>query len=105
MKSSITQNSTLGFLLRELLWLIQSLLVLIRRKSEQPSSGVLTVIDHRTNRRHRIPIAHNAVQAVHFQAICAGDQSDSFNRFKNGLLLLDPGLQNTAVMKSQITLV
>lgn len=102
---SLIQNSKLWSLVEEWIWFLRSSFVFVKPKLEGPSSGALTVIDHRTNRRYHIPIAHNAVQAIHFQAICAGDQLDFSNRIKNGLRILDPGFQNTAVMKSQITFV
>ena len=76
---------------------------LIKRTSEGPSSDYLTVIDHRTARRYQIPIAHNAIQAIHLQEIYAGRVSDISNRVKNGLRVLDPGFQNTAVTVSRIT--
>lgn len=72
---------------------------------QEPSSGLLTVIDHRTGRDYTIPIDHNAVRAIHFQAICAGNEPTTLNRVKNGLRVLDPGFQNTAVMESAVTFV
>lgn len=66
---------------------------------------MLTVTDHRTGRSYNVPIAHNAIQASHLKAICAGNDSTSLDQAKVGLRVLDPGFQNTAVMISQITLV
>ncbi len=72
-----------------------------------PSSGLMTVIDHRTGKDYTIPIAHNAVQAIHFQQICAEDSPTTprKNEVKNGLRVLDPGFHNTAVMESEVTYV
>lgn len=76
-----------------------------KTKPEGPTYGTLTAIDHRTARQYHIPIAHNAIQAIHIQQICAGDESDVSNKVQNGLRVLDPGYQNTAVMTSRITFV
>ena len=69
------------------------------------SSDRLTVIDHRTGRQYRMPISHNSIQALDFQAICTGRDSSPFSQTSGGLRVLDPGFRNTAVMKSQITFV
>ena len=103
--SSILQQSPLRYLVSRLLDLVQFPSISTKNKSEGPACGTLTAIDHRTARQYHIPIAHNAIQAIHFQQICAEDESDVSNRVKNGFRVLDPGFQNTAVMMSRITLV
>lgn len=81
-----------------LLWLRQS-------PSKEASSGQLTVIDSRTNRKYQIPIINNAVQAADIGRIFIGDEFDYSERVNNALKVLDPGLSNTAVMTSNITFV
>ena len=58
-----------------------------QRDSKAPT---LSVVDNRTGRRFEVPIDHDAVNAMYFQLA--------------DLKVLDPGLSNTAVMKSDITL-
>ena len=72
---------------------------------KESSSGELTVIDSRTNRRYHIPIANNAVKAVDIGRIFIGDEFDYSERVSNGLKVLDPGFSNTAVMTSNVTFV
>ena len=69
------------------------------------SSGVLEIIDHRTEQRYEITIAHNAIEAKDLQAISLSKGKTVFERMAHGLRVLDPGFQNTAVTKSSITLV
>lgn len=74
------------------------------RTSSSPS-GTLAVIDHRTGNHYELEISNNAVHAVDLQAVNAGTGHDMADRMKSGLRVLDPGFQNTAVMKSGITFV
>ena len=105
MLSSILQYSPLRYLVSRLLDLVRFQSLPTKINPEGLAYGTLTAIDHRTARQYHIPIAHNAIQAIHFQQICAGDESDISNRVKNGLRILDPGFQNTAVTMSRITFV
>ena len=61
-------------------------------------SQSLTVVDNRTGEEHTIPIQNGTVRAVDFRQIKVSD--DDF-----GLISYDPGLENTATCRSQITLV
>ena len=70
-----------------------------------PVSNTLEVIDRRTGRRFKFPISNNAVEAVHFRAISTGSISSSNDTIQDGLKILDPGFQNTAVMRSNVTFV
>ena len=105
MFSWILKYSPLAYFVGSVLKLLRNPPILIKKTLEGPSSGMLTVIDHRTARQYHMPIAHNAVQAIHLQKICAGHESDISNRVRNGLRVLDPGFQNTAVTISRITFV
>ena len=69
------------------------------------SSGVLEIIDHRTEQRYEVPITHNAIEAKDLHAISLSKGIDAVERMAHGLQVLDPGFQNTAVTKSSITLV
>lgn len=65
---------------------------------------VLEITDSRTGKCYFIPIDHNAVSAIHFQQIKAPeDVQNPANQNQNGLRVFDPGFQNTAVSKSNIT--
>lgn len=65
---------------------------------------VLEITDSRTGKRYFIPIDYNAVSAIHFQQIKAPeDVQNPANQNQNGLRVFDPGFQNTAVSKSNIT--
>nr|QTE75995.1 ZopR3 [Diffractella curvata]BBU42028.1 putative citrate synthase [Diffractella curvata] len=64
-----------------------------------PTNGTLFVRDSRTKQEYEIPIVDNAVLAVDFKNI-RGYSDGSKMR---GLLLYDPGLQNTAIKRSQIS--
>lgn len=73
---------------------------------DSKSEEKLIIIDSRTSRRYDIPITHNSVQAIDFKSISIlGLGSDPRARSTNGLKILDPGFQNTAVTQSQITYV
>ena len=74
-------------------------------KYPKSSSGTLEVIDHRTGNHHRVGISDNAVLAQDFQSIPAGPGTGPALSANGGLRVLDPGFQNTAVMKSQVTFV
>ena len=66
----------------------------------------LTITDSRTNRNYKIPIQHNAVEAIRFKEIKAPkDKHHPADKPEGGLRLLDEGFQNTAVMCSQVTFV
>lgn len=69
------------------------------------SSGVLDIIDHRTERRYQIPISNNAIEAKYIQAISSSNGLNVVERMTHGLRVLDPGFRITAVTKSRITLV
>lgn len=73
--------------------------------TEEHSSGTLEIIDYRTGRRYKIPVANNAIEAVHLGVITANNSSSYTDRIRHGLRVLDPGFRNTAVAKSCITLV
>ena len=105
MLSSILQYSPLRYLVSRLPDWVRFPSISTKTKLEGPAYGTLTAIDHRTERQYHIPIAHNAIQAIHLQQICAGDESDVPNKVKHGLRVLDPGYQNTAVTMSRITFV
>lgn len=93
--------SALKHAVGRLLRLLQNSFVFLQSTSRE----LLTITDHRTGRYYSVPIAHNAIQALHLKAICAGNESTSLSHAKNGLRVLDPGFRNTAVMMSRITLV
>ncbi len=80
-----------------------TLLSIVRRRSEGSSSGVLTVLDSRTLRSYKIPIAHNAIRAMDLRAISASGYG--VNAADHGLRVFDPGFRNTAVVDSKITFV
>lgn len=92
-------------ILAKLLALQKDILAFLYSTPWKYSSDRLTVIDHRTGRQYRMPISHNSIQALDFQAICAERDSSPFSQTSGGLRVLDPGFRNTAVMKSQITFV
>ena len=69
-------------------------------------SGFLDITDSRTNRKYKIPIHRNAVEAIKFKEIRAPrDYRHPADMSERGLRLLDEGFQNTAVLASQITFV
>ncbi|KAM0796367.1 citrate synthase [Usnea florida] len=74
-------------------------------RTSSASSGRIEVIDHRTGNHHHFTISNNAVRAADLQAVNAGTGYDVAHRMKSGLRILDPGFENTAVMKSEITFV
>lgn len=77
----------------------------IRSAPADESSGVLDIIDHRTERRYQVPISNNAIEAKYIQAISSRNGLNTVERMTHGLRVLDPGFQITAVAKSRITLV
>lgn len=105
MKLLLLQNhiffKLVSFLKDSLAWSQQ----LLHYRISNLSSGTLEVIDHRTGNHHRMKVSNNAVQALDLQAVNAGTGYDVADRMKSGLRVLDPGFQNTAVMKSEITFV
>ena len=69
-------------------------------------SGYLDITDSRTNRKYKIPIHRNSVEAIKFKEIRAPrDYRHPADMSERGLRLLDEGFQNTAVLASQITFV
>ncbi|GKT48641.1 citrate synthase [Colletotrichum spaethianum] len=69
-------------------------------------SNTLTVLDNRTRRRYKIPIRHNAVNALEFQKITtARFGGESVGDFESGLRVFDPGYLNTACVESSITFI
>ena len=82
---------TLVSLIKSLLAISSKPLAFLYGKVQRDiSSNKLTVIDCRTRQQFSVPIVHDAIPAINFQLA--------------GLKVLDPGFSNTAVMKSQITL-
>ncbi|KAL9122902.1 MAG: hypothetical protein Q9187_000553 [Circinaria calcarea] len=68
------------------------------------SDGVLHVQDSRTAKRYEIPIHHNSIRATSFKDIKAPVLcSHAADKPQGGLRIYDPGLQNTAVVESEIT--
>lgn len=63
------------------------------------STGVLTVVDSRTDQKYTIPIVDNAIRAIDFKAIQANAEGKGYS----GLKVFDPGFFNTACTESQIT--
>ena len=61
-------------------------------------SETLTIVDNRTGRSYEVPIHHNTINAGDLSQIKAPDDD-------RGLTSYDPGLKNTAVCESRITLV
>lgn len=78
---------------------------LLHYKPSTSSSGTLDVIDQRTGNHYQLDISNNAIHAADIQAVNAGTGYDVSGRMNSGLRVLDPGFQNTAVMKSEITFV
>ena len=71
-------------------------------------NSTLHVIDSRTGLEYDIPIKNNAVQAVDFKRIKATEKegvANPYDNLHNGLRILDPGFENTAVKESKITFV
>ncbi|PVH89078.1 putative citrate synthase [Cadophora sp. DSE1049] len=68
------------------------------------ADGKLFIEDSRTSRRYEIPIHQNTVMAASFKQIKAPeDGSNPVHMVGDGLRLYDPGLKNTAVLKSGMT--
>lgn len=72
-------------------------------QSNDDTSGTLTLRDNRDGRIYNIPISHNAVNAVDLRQISVNGGSNPLSRWHNGLRVLDPGFQNTAVKTSSLT--
>lgn len=70
----------------------------ITADSQVTPDNNLLVTDGRTMREYRIPISNNAVQALDFRQITTSGKDA-------GLRLYDPGLDNTAVVESSVTLI
>ncbi|KAL8696441.1 MAG: hypothetical protein Q9201_007656 [Fulgogasparrea decipioides] len=73
-----------------------------------PGENVLHITDGRTGLNYDIPITNNYVRALDFLEIKVPIQDKGTLQSvdtKEGLRLLDPGFQNTAVKKSKITFV
>ncbi|KAJ5463791.1 hypothetical protein N7475_008735 [Penicillium sp. IBT 31633x] len=69
------------------------------------STGTLFIRDSRTDSKYEIPIYRNAVRATDLQRIRAPSlNSDRADQVAHGLRVHDPGLQNTAVTQSAISL-
>jgi citrate synthase len=71
---------------------------------EEISSSRLTIFDSRTGRSYEIPVVNNAIQAIHLQKIslprCISNLAP---HNESGILILDRGFKNTAVLESKIT--
>ncbi|KAG9314980.1 citrate synthase-like protein [Chiua virens] len=65
----------------------------------------LTVIDNRTGKQYKVPIAHNAIPATSFKSIRApsGPNDRPEDESERGLRVSDRGFLNTAVVQSSIT--
>ncbi|KAF7550217.1 hypothetical protein G7Z17_g5839 [Cylindrodendrum hubeiense] len=66
----------------------------------------LSVTDNRTSRSYEIPIVSNTVKATDFKWISSANEfigKNAIDRHTNGLKIMDPGFQNTAVAESDIT--
>ena len=69
------------------------------------SAGRLFVKDSRTSYEYEIPIHRNGVRATDFKRIkAAGTNLNRADKVADGLRVFDPGLQNTAVVETSITL-
>ncbi|MDW8167993.1 MAG: citrate synthase [Acidobacteriota bacterium] len=62
------------------------------------SKDTLTVIDNRTGRSYEVPIEEGAVRAMEFRRVKVGEGDF-------GLMVYDPGFQNTAACRSGITFI
>lgn len=60
------------------------------QQTTKTMAGTLNITDSRTNAQHRIPIRHNAILASDLKKT-------------TGLRVHDPGLQNTTVVETGIT--
>lgn len=70
--------------------------------------NMLHITDSRTGISYDIPVTHNSVRALDFKAIRVPSDEAIANQAdgaEDGLRLLDPGFQNTAVKESKITFV
>lgn len=76
----------------------------VNKTEHTPAANNLHITDSRTMRDYTIPIINNAVQAIDFKQISTSTSTASQN-VSVGLRIFDPGLQNTAVMESAVTLV
>jgi citrate synthase len=70
---------------------------------DQKAEGFLSVKDSRTGAKYAFPIYRNAVHALSFRQITAGDSQNASQHSKEGLRVFDPGFRNTAVKESNIT--
>ncbi|MCS6816744.1 MAG: citrate (Si)-synthase, partial [Blastocatellia bacterium] len=62
------------------------------------AKDTLTVIDNRTGRSYEVPIEEGAVRAMEFRRVKVGEGDF-------GLMVYDPGFQNTAACRSGITFI
>lgn len=70
------------------------------------SESSLTVLDNRTNCTYSLPIEQNSIQATAFQKIkTPRNEENPVEQNSAGIRIFDPGFQNTACMKSEITYV
>ena len=68
------------------------------------STGTLSVKDSRTTLEYEIPIRHNSIDALALKNIKAPPAgTNPADKVANGLRILDPGLQNTAITTSNMT--
>ena len=69
-------------------------------------SNSISVTDNRTNNSYLLRIENNAISATDFLFIKAReDPENPTDQNTRGLRIYDPGLRNTAVIKSNITFV
>ncbi len=99
----------LDLLGHQIVELFVSWLSLARRRKKVRDTGkvssTLDILDNRTGRQYNIPILNNAIDAKYLQAISADGDNHVKTRPVDGLRVLDPGFQSTAVTKSRITYV
>ena len=67
-------------------------------------SGVLKVIDSRTSRTYKMQVVDNHVRGSDLAQIRGpGDMNEEGNLSDQKLRVFDPGYENTAIMRSGIT--
>jgi citrate synthase len=67
--------------------------------------GWLSITDERTGKKYRVGIEDNAIKATDFLNITVNRARSRADHVDGGLKLYDPGYQNTAVVKSAITVI
>lgn len=76
------------------------------QEQPQQARNSLSVTDNRTGLSYTVPIARNSIRATDFHRIKSPHTAESpVDQNDAGIRIFDPGFQNTACMKSQITYV